>query len=146
MTYCSTKPCLELLQRWRIVIIARLQVLCFYNLNALFGFDTFKNDVCIYPFCNGCIATGFVIRIKAVWVNSFPKGFIVKRVEPLLQILSVFELLHVSSLSQLGFGQEVKSTDRSTMIAVRLEMPKKPQSSCLHGAVEFERSTKCLLR
>ncbi len=146
MTYCSAKPCMELLQRWRIVIIARLQVLCFYDLNAFFGFDTFKNDVLIYTFCNGCVTTGFVVRIKVVWVNGFPKGFIVKRVEPLLQVLSVFELLHAFSLSQLGFGQEVKSIDRSSMIAVRLEMLKKPQSSCLHGAVEFERSAKCLLR
>ena len=143
MTYCSAKPCLELLQRWRLVIIAWLQVLCFYDLNTLFGFDTFKNDVLVNTFCNGCIATGFVIRIKVVWVNGFPKGIIVKRVEPLLQVLSVFELLHAFSLSQLGFGQEAKSTDRSTMIAQRLKMP---QSSCLHGAVEFERSAKCLLR
>jgi hypothetical protein len=60
-----------------------------------------------------------------------------------LKVLSVFELLHAYSLPQLGFGQEVKSTDRSTVMAQRYE---RPQSACLNGAVEFEGSSYCLLR
>ncbi len=131
------------MQDGRIVIIARLQVLCFYDLNTLFRFDTFKNDVSVYTFCNGCIATGFVIRIKAVWVDGFPKGFVVETIEPLLKVLSVFELLHAFSLSHLGFWLEAKSTEISTVIAQRSEMP---QSSCLHGEAAFVRSSKCLLR
>jgi len=131
------------MQDGRIVIIARLQILCFYDLNTFFRFDTFKNDVSVYTFCNGCIATGFVIRIKAVWVDGFPKGFVVETIEPRLKVLSVFELLHAFSLPQLGFGQEAKSTDRSTVIAQRHE---RPQRSYLHDFAEFVRSSKCLLR
>ena len=122
---------------------AHPQVLIGDYLEAFSCLDAAKDHVLIDSFRDGYIAIGFVIRIKAVWVDCFPKGFVVKRVEPLLQVLSVFELLHVSSLPQFVFGQEAKSTDRSTVIAQRSE---RPQSSCLNGAVEFVRSSKCLLR
>ena len=128
------------LQCGRIVIVARLEVLIPYDLNAFFGFDAFEDDIWINAFSNGCVARGLIIYVQPVWVDRFPISFIIKAIKPVLQILSVFKLLHTFSLPQLGFGHEEKSADQSTWMAQR------HSTSCLHEYAEYERSSVCLLR
>lgn len=96
-------------QRRRVVIIARLEVLRFNNLDAFLGFDTFKNNLLVNALRNGSITTGFIIWIKPVWINRFPKGIIVKAFKPLLQVLLVFKFMHDTSVPHSGFRLEGKS-------------------------------------
>lgn len=131
------------LQCGRIVIVARLEVLSPYDLNAFFGFDAFEDDIWVNAFSNGCITRGLIIGVQPVWVDRFPIGVIIKAIKPVLQVLSVFELLHTSSLPQLASSHEEKSEDQSTWKARR---PECSQSSCLHEYVEYERSSACLLQ
>ena len=128
------------LQCGRIVIVARFEVLVLYDLNAFFGFDAFEDDIWINAFSNGCVARGLIIYVQPVWVDRFPIGVIIKAIKPVLQVLSVFKLLHAFSLPQFGFGHEEESADQSTWMARR------HSTSCLLEYAEYERSDTCLLR
>ena len=123
-----------------VVIVAWLKVLRLHNLNAFLGFDAFEDDIWVNAFSNGCITIGLIVSVQPVWVDRFPIGFIIKAIKPVLQILSVFKLLHTSSLPQLVFGHEEKSTDQSTWMARRCS------TSCNQEYIEYERSHTCLLR
>lgn len=105
-----------LLQRRGRMIVARLKILRLDDLNALFCLDTLKDNVCVYAFSNGCITTGFVVWIKPIGVNRFPKCLIVKAVEPVLQFLLIFKILHRFSLSYLKHGLEGKVDSPSTLV------------------------------
>ena len=109
------KTYLQSIQRRRVMVIARLEVLFLHNLNAFLGFDAFENDRLVYAPCNGNIAIILKAWIEIVRVYSLPKSLIVKRVEPVLQFLLVFKFLHKFSLPHMGFCQKENLNNRFTL-------------------------------
>lgn len=117
------------MQGWCIVIRSAFKPLCFDDLNTFLGLDTFKNDCLVNASCNRKITICLEIWIKVVGINRLPKCIVIKGIEPLLQILSVFELLHIPSVSHLGFWlkgyryipstQLLSNAESATGLAVR---------------------------
>lgn len=100
------------------VIASGFEVLLFDDLKAFLGLDAIKDNSFVYALDNGKIATCLIVLIQPVWIEGLPKSIVIKRVEPFIQILSVFELLHASSLPRIGVLVEANSTETSTLLAI----------------------------
>ena len=103
-----------LMQAWRLVIDARLKILLFQNLKAQFGFKAIKHGVFAHTLGNRKIAVRPIILPHTKGLGFLPKCLVVERFEPFFKVLSVFKLLHASSLSQAGCGTQKLSQNRST--------------------------------
>jgi len=101
-------------QCWRVVIIARFEVLRIQYLKAKFGLNTIKDHGLVYALRNRDITIGAVVVAHAKWISGFPERFIVKCLKPFLKVGSIFKLLHGFSVSQVGFSSQKLSLKGST--------------------------------
>ena len=103
-----------LMQAWRLVIDAGLKILLFQNLKAQFGFKAIKHGVFTGTLGNRDIAVRSIVVPHTEGLGFLPKRLVIECLEPFFQVLSVFKLLHASSLSQAGCSTQKLSQIRST--------------------------------
>ena len=101
-------------QRWRIVVIAGLEILLLHNLNALHALKAIKDQILVYTACNLTFAVIALRDIQAIWVCFFPERLVIKTLQPFFQFYLVLKFLHGLIVPHLRQGTEVKQQLHST--------------------------------
>lgn len=100
------------MQRRPIFIKTWPQFLLADDLKALGRFDAAQDQVLVDAAGNGRIAIGAFFRVQSKRIGFRPELIVVERIEPLLNIISIFKFLHVFIVPNSGFRlQEIQEKE-----------------------------------
>ncbi len=107
-------PAFLSMQHGRCVVVTRLEILFFNNLETQFRFDALQDHALIDALSNRSVTARTVVFVHAKWVCCFPESIIIKCLKPFFKVFTVFKVLHVLIVSQCGVASPEQSSKAST--------------------------------